>query len=71
MLIEALVAAASYLLAIVPLITVGVIIAELVIELKWVDRLCFLFSPILRLRTGSGIHKSLNSIDSSANTSER
>jgi hypothetical protein len=48
MLIDALIAAASYLLAIIPLITVGVIIAELVIELKWVDRLCFLFSPILR-----------------------
>ena len=48
MLIEALTAAASYLVAIVPLIAVGVILAELVIELKWVDRLCFLFSPILR-----------------------
>lgn len=48
MLTDALLAAASYLIAIIPLIVIGVIIAELVIELKWVDRLCFLFAPILR-----------------------
>lgn len=48
MMIDAIILATYYLLFVLPLIVLGVLLAEIVIELKWVDRVCFLFSPIMR-----------------------
>jgi hypothetical protein len=48
MMIDAIISATYYLLFVVPLIVIGVLLAEIVIELKWVDRICFLFSPIMQ-----------------------